>query len=293
MFAVWVAVGDQLTGASGPFDGFNDRVRDLNGSLGAASAGAVLAFVGYLVGAVTTRTSPPRRLEQAIHVAGRSSSRELMADHGEQLPWLQRQPSWSKFARWLRADHGRSASASLLDESILEKIRRAEYADIDIESLTNLPGLEQYTMSLAHEFALEPGSERNGYSEYNIGLIVETIADGVIGELPAMENELLIEKEPLFDRYDRIRSEAEFRIAMTLPVAAVGVAMGFRVAWWCAGLLLVSMILFVQGLRRFYAGRAIIWQALSQKLVTSDVLERFDEAVDLQEAQQRPGGGDE
>lgn len=52
MFAVWVAVGDQLTGAGDPFDGFSDRVRDLNGSLGAASAGAVLAFIGYLVGAV-------------------------------------------------------------------------------------------------------------------------------------------------------------------------------------------------------------------------------------------------
>ena len=292
MFAIWVAVGDQLAGANEPFDDFSDRLRDLNGFLGAASVGAVLAFVGYLVGAVTTRTSPPRRLEQAIHAAGRSSSRELMANHGEQLPWLQRRPSWPKFARWLRADPGRSEGASLLDEFIMEKIQRAEYANIDIDSLTTLPGLEQYTMGLAHEFALEPGAKRNSYSEFNVGLVVETIADGVIRELPAMENELLIEKEPLFDRYDRIRSEAEFRIGMTLPVAAVGVAMGFRVAWWCAGLLLVSVVLFVQGLRRFYAGRAIIWQALSQKLVMSEVFQAFDAALNRNETR-RPDGGDE
>lgn len=287
MFAVWVAIGDQLAGKGEPFHGFSDRLREASETLGDPSVGAVLVFVGYLVGAVATRISPPRWLEQAVHAAGRPSSRELMANHGEQLPRIQRWSAWPKLARWLRDDDPRTASASLLDDLITERIRRAERAGIEIDWLTNLPGLEYYTTGLAHEFALEPGGTRNAYSDFNVGLLVETLADNVIRELPAIENELLIEKEPLFDRYDRIRSEAEFRIGMTLPIAAVGIALGVRVSSWCIGLLLISSVLFVQGLRRFYAGRAIIWQALSQQLVTSEVLEVFDAAITLEESRSR------
>jgi hypothetical protein len=176
-----------------------------------------------------------------------------------------------------------------LDESVAEMLRRAELAGIPIDSLTSMAEFYPYTTGLAHEFKLEDGQNTYDYTEFNVGLVVESLADGVVDELPAMENRLLIEREPLFDRYDRLRSEAEFRIGMTIPVAALAVALSVRVNFWCSALFFGAAVLFVQGVRRFYAGRAIIWQALSQELVTSDLLVVLENAVVKAEAEQTGG----
>ena len=89
----------------------------------------------------------------------------------------------------------------------------------------------------------------------------------------------LIGKEPdLYSAVDRLRSEAEFRLAIVVPLAAlVMLLLQLHLVWIYA--LPVSLILFVDGIRRDRAARNLVIDALFLGRVAAPALERFEQSA--------------
>jgi hypothetical protein len=93
-------------------------------------------------------------------------------------------------------------------------------------------------------------------------------------ELPELVTRLaLLEKDRLWDSYDRQIAEAEFRQAVSLPLAGLLVVIAVvGPAWAALGLVLPALFL-VQGLRRAQRARSEVYLAVVQGIIRSYVLD--------------------
>jgi hypothetical protein len=129
----------------------------------------------------------------------------------------------------------------------------------------------------------EPGQRfRRILDEMIEGFARETTAESD-GEL-ALPATLLVEDQPLlFAEVDRLRAEAELRLAVVVPLSALGILAGLQAsAWWFAGLPML-LALLDQGIRRDRDSRKLVADAMARGVLNSSAADRFARWVDLLE----------
>ena len=93
---------------------------------------------------------------------------------------------------------------------------------------------------------------------------------GAISEMPQLASRLLVKNKELYRRYDRFRSEASFRINVSLALLVLLVtATSLAHLYWPVKLALMlvelaaAILLFRQGLLRSISARDVIAQAIA------------------------------
>jgi hypothetical protein len=100
-------------------------------------------------------------------------------------------------------------------------------------------------------------------------------------ELPELVTRLaLLEKDRLWDTYDRQIAEAEFRQAVSLPLSVVIVVIAVVGPAWAALGLVVPALFLVQGMRRAQEARSEVFLAVVQGIIHSYVLDLVGDVPD-------------
>lgn len=114
-----------------------------------------------------------------------------------------------------------------------------------------------------------------GSREWETGSLVRE----VIADLELVATRLLGNEPDLFSAVDRLRSEAEFRRAIVVPMAALTILL--TLGWhelWLLGLI-PALVLFYDGSRRDRAARDLLVDALRLERVHAPAIEKFQRAV--------------
>jgi hypothetical protein len=97
-----------------------------------------------------------------------------------------------------------------------------------------------------------------------------------IAELDLVQTRLLGSEQELHGAADRLRAEAELRLALALPLMLLGIAFVVRGPWWAAVLSLAAVPAFTfQAVRRNRQAGDLLADAISIERVKAPTLERF------------------
>lgn len=97
----------------------------------------------------------------------------------------------------------------------------------------------------------------------------------------SMPATLLLGKEPqLFTEADRLKSEAQLRLAIVPPLFAIILYVSSQVSWWALIALLPVVILLVQGTRRFDEFELLMLDSFRRGVVESQAIIGFNEWVE-------------
>lgn len=91
------------------------------------------------------------------------------------------------------------------------------------------------------------------------------------GQSRRFETKLMVANERLHGDFDRLRSEAELRVNVALPLLVLSVILAAQLNWFFAFGGLVSVILCYQGLQRARAAQEVVLQALMAGVIDTDV----------------------
>ncbi|GAA3033779.1 hypothetical protein Aglo01_41680 [Actinokineospora globicatena] len=87
----------------------------------------------------------------------------------------------------------------------------------------------------------------------------------------------LLGAEPdLWNTWDRIRAEGEFRTALATALIPLGVVLAHNISQWNALIVLISICLWVLGNRKMRQAKSMIYDALVSGRVSMPELERFN-----------------
>jgi hypothetical protein len=133
-----------------------------------------------------------------------------------------------------------------------------------------LQGEAGYPSALSRS-AVFPGESRRLDGE------VHRLADSVVRQLDRIARRLRSDEKDLYDEFDRLRSEAELREALTPAVAALAVALA--VTWDLRWLLLILLCLALlwQALERRASADRVVLDAILVKKVKAPALERIEQ----------------
>jgi hypothetical protein len=117
--------------------------------------------------------------------------------------------------------------------------------------------------------------EKPGSHDWETGNLVRA----VIADLDLVATRLLGNEPELFSAVDRLRSEAEFRRAIVVPMAALAILLwlGWHEVWLLG--LIPALVLLYDGSRRDRAGRDLLVDALRLERVQAPAIEKFQRAV--------------
>lgn len=279
---LWVLFRSQVDPTQSEDGSLLSDVSELADRAGAGASIAALTFASYLVGIVMTRSSPPRFVDRAF--ASRDSSRYGLDSDVTNLPRAVRIRVW--VLRLFR-HFGQDGSSAGPYEIAWEQIEQLHGHHRGIDPIatverSDLPeSIRRQITQTADHFPERMGFEAPDDGLYRDASVVSTaIADGLSGELPALANRLQIEREAIFDRYDRMLAESEFRLTSALPLGALIVAVSRELSTpWPLLALAFPAAIFVLGIRRYYAARALIWEAVTQRLIQSTILTTLESLV--------------
>jgi hypothetical protein len=99
---------------------------------------------------------------------------------------------------------------------------------------------------------------------------IDLILSGLIEEMPQLASRLLVKNKELYGRYDRFRSEASFRINVSIALLALLITATYLAdVHWLVKVALIliefaaTILLFRQGLLRSISARDVIAQAIA------------------------------
>ena len=238
-----------------------DVLAPLQDVYGQAAVIAVTTVVAYLLGSLITGSASSGRLNG--------------------LEWLIAYPVWPRFAPlapWVDQDRLREEDPVL--RSIAET-RRVRALDLQ---------------RLERRYFPQSGYVRDNFywdRAYGSHYLAASPVDGSPRALPrdrahfwdALDLQsaavrLNIANERLWDQYDRLNAEAEFRLTLVYPMLLVAAGIAARGAWW-GGLLVVLLagILFRDGDRRGRAANNVLVTALVTDVIEDPGLAQFAAAT--------------
>jgi hypothetical protein len=141
----------------------------------------------------------------------------------------------------------------------------------------------------------------NYYANTLLDYRIDVILSNVIDEMPQLASRLLVKNKELYGRYDRFRSEASFRINVSIALLTLLVTATFLAdLHWIVKVALTliefaaAVLLFRQGLLRSISARDVIAQAIAIGEVESTVIKEVaaGKSAIVSAATQEDGSGD-
>ena len=288
------------------------RLRDSRDFVGTTAAAAALAFLAYLVGSITAdvttallRRSPVgdepfssvhELVDRTVDLANRHGPMDrLVGAAAEALPANDRQRFLGEVDRVNTIEGAPEVAEArqLVSEAVDAGAPTPRSVVIDLlfpSSSEDHPGREGFEElgTKFRELVYGAGS-RLGEDAYEVVRVTEDGANArllvivgnylrerVLNELDLVMTRLLGEEDEIYGLVDRLRTEAELRVALIPPIIGLAVVGGIRDSsvFWLL-LLLVAPILYRQAKRRNQRANSNILDALAIERVVAPTLERF------------------
>jgi hypothetical protein len=187
------------------------------------------------------------------------------------------------FARWLRPPLSFFDGVGAEFSNLLRmKLTRATQNGSTVEDIVLSNSTSGYTRQWMGEY-LGHGWEAMGLEEPEDAedqrreTLLRVMTEAIHDDLPAVATRLQIEHPTLFDRWDRIRAESEFRLAVSIPlIALLACLIGITQLWWLTLALPLGVGLFLQGWKKRYESDSVLWQSLLMELVSTPDLGVLD-----------------
>jgi hypothetical protein len=172
--------------------------------------------------------------------------------------------------RWLDRPFTSSRTRRSIELVVDERLREF-VAELGFDRLQDL--LQE---QLRGEFVLE-GGDRNR----QFGQLIRALEERIVRELDLVATRLIGNQAELYSTIDRLRAEAELRLAIAPPLVALSVFLAIteHVGW--ASATLAVAILVWQGVRRRTKANDVIADALLLGPVEAPILERLRRAAAL------------
>lgn len=240
---------------------------------GAAAVGAAVSLVAYLVGTLSVglvrpvldRTTKPRLIplvrtqvtgqSRAMLPADKAVRSLTMAVHGELRTRIEKD-SVSREEFLKRCE---------VVEAVLNDLRGAGKA-------TKQDTLG-FTSSTEWEQAIRDGQWRTWAAGFRALVPVEGYRDDCVRELESVPPRLLGKDPELWDAWDRLRAEAEFRVSIAIPLGALVAVLCVRwSALWIIGLAAVFFLMYLGRLKSLEAVQ-LLAETMAAGRVESTALE--------------------
>jgi hypothetical protein len=82
-----------------------------------------------------------------------------------------------------------------------------------------------------------------------------------------MEAKLRIANADIYDDYDRLKAEAELRLNVAFPIAALSIVLAVQASLWYLSGIVIALVLFWQGVHRLVASEELIRQAVRAEII--------------------------
>lgn len=277
---VWILFGmpipskDETSGAMG-------MINWLTGYSSTATILAVLSFVAYVIGILVTVD---------VKLATR-----LVARFGFTL---ERQMNDKGKYKWTRLPHRENVSHrnSLAKDSgsTLLKLLWAAFSGVEARNVPWKDVYDEYQLPIPSEEEQQSLKEEVGANEQEfyrrlrkaaLRRLSPILSTEMEIEIPVLATKLQEKNKDLFDSYDRDRSEAEFRLSISLPIAVLAIQLfvlsfsGNLLLGIVAGVfgLTACAVLVRKGWLKVLDSTSVVVTALEIGTVTSHVLERLGE----------------
>lgn len=223
-----------------------------------------------------SRTGWRRRLPETLrwrmsHLVNRSEA-----------PIRRVERAWSSLGIWLKPPRQFGNVGYRVKELIDSQIETLGRSGASIIGIFETQALTPYAQRAAgdiigHAYAM-PAPERDAESQEGMAkdVIAESLLDSIEYDLPSVATKLQESESELFDTFDRLRSESEFRIGASLPLAVLGVGIGLQYeSAYALSLVAVALVLFVRGWKLSYEAQSLLWSAVLYGLVPVPELENL------------------
>jgi hypothetical protein len=256
----WLTWADKVPRTRPASDGLVSRVFELAEILGAAYAIAAVSFTAYVLGALLTL--PVESSSIALRLAERFfSSPDARATIRE-------------FENALRHKIG----AELGDASLL--MMGPAYAGPAVGDLTIAEVLQPDPTRGVPQFRL-------AYGQAVAKHLKENRRD--IGQVTDLRPRLLVANPELYGEYDRLASEAAFRLNLGAPLIALGIVAGVESSlWWTGIAIATALLLAAQGLSRLGLATAVIRRAVIAEVIDHPLVVQ---AREIARGEPSPGWG--
>jgi hypothetical protein len=264
MLAGWFAVAPLLP-AGGPDGGVLGSAVELHGAVSVFGTAAASAVAAYLIGSVSEGVfSFLWRRQQGF---GGFLFRSPLSPRGEKTLREIADREAEAAARAIARGRGQSLAALI-----------AERPD-----LSGVPTLAALIDAARRQLGNIYGDSRRLASELDANLTFATaLSQQVEGEADLLATRLLGAEPEIFGAFDRLRSEAELRYAVAVPLFALSAVLAIRSCHpaWLAFIPAV-VVLWFQGSTRARESRDLIFDTLLLGRVRSPTIERLREDLEL------------
>lgn len=279
LLLAWLLLRDSVFRSAANSE-WGQRLSELSNLLGVSATAAAVSFAAYLVGSVLS-------WRRVGHSGEKTFARLLRQVN--QLPSGVYARIPSKVREWLRS---RGQSASELDYEtrrwIWDRLQRMLDRGLNATNLARSRAMApDFTRALAKSLEhmhLDPPldtaemtkDQQRRQRENDNRVALEYALSGIIAaEFDLLAVRMQIERESLWNDYDRLRSEAELRFTLLPPLTLLVVVAA--VMWTPFALLglVLPVVLLRQGLTDQKAADQKVWQALTTEVIESPTMHEF------------------
>jgi hypothetical protein len=273
---LWLLSGYLALAPLVDLDPHHGAARDLSRLVdrgGEAATAVALSFVAYVVGVLAqglirpllVRATTPELIPLArVSLNGQSPQ----ATRADRAAWPLRRAIRAQFQSRIESDR------VVRDEFI----RRCEAVEGILSKLRGDGHLRKH-----HTLGFESRTQYDeligdGALSSDLHAVMELLIpvgrpyDPAVRELRQIPTRLLGRDSDLWNSWDRLRAEAEFRVSAALPIGSLGIVLAFRgTPWWCA-LIIPAAYLAYLGYVKSLEAVALLAETVAAGRVESDVL---------------------
>jgi hypothetical protein len=272
LVVAWLAVGRHLHGSAAS-SGFVGDVQGLAQYAGRPAVGIAVTFVAYLVGILSVAVS--QKLLQILAGSVIRISREGYEEYSQSdtsfrawdrewsSSWRLLPFGWSMSAQRISGVWPSRASLAMLADAFEDASVSVASDKTETDKDPAADNFEDASVSVASD---KTETDKDPAAD-NFGKLV--------ADLNLVPSRLLGRDPDLYGAYDRKRSEAEFRGAVSLPLLAVCFTLAFEINWFWLLLLPVPIILIRQAMGLQRAASDVLAEAVRSGRVESPVLQRL------------------
>jgi hypothetical protein len=127
-----------------------------------------------------------------------------------------------------------------------------------------------------HHESLPEDVKNAAYEDETFRVLTDRLEDSVRNEFPVLATRLQVERETVYNDYDRLRSEAELRFSIFTPLIALTVIMAMQWSAFTLFAIVIPIWLVGEAWRRQRLAEAKVWDSLAMGLISSPTLEGLD-----------------